>query len=260
MKKEFSYFGLKVIFYCFFNEEVPSEDLLFIKKNIQIISQKFNLDYGVFNSAVQDEIISNSGMMFVFNSNDELIGFFVIPIFSFNDLKVCNEGFVFLTENKIKIDFLNTLCSKLNEFIFDKIGKFYIFSITKNPLVFEGIFQNFDNIWPNPKEMRWVNNKIYLDIFDFMSKKYVEKFTSPQETLVFDKKRFVLKYENSVSSLDKRIEDLSKAQLLENNLFLQYWLKESQNEMIVLVGEYNYKNKIKNNKRIAKIEKKMSKT
>lgn len=254
MRKDFNYFGLNVTFFCYYNELIPDNDFLDYEKYLDNLQSSVKLNYGIFNKNFQKEIMQNAGTMFVFNESKDIIGFFVIPIFKLNEYFICNQGFVFLKENKYKIDFLNTLCSKLNEFVYNKIGDFFIFLITKNPLVYENVLQNFTDVWPNSRQMRIICNRKYLEIFDNMTQIYLSKFKSDEETLVFDKKRFVLKYENSNDLINKKINELSKAQLLENNLFLQYWLNSSQNEMVVLIGKYNKQNKIKNNKRIKIIE------
>lgn len=221
-----------------------------INKNIDDLNQKFNFNYGIFNKEHRDFILKNSFLMLVFE-NHKIIGCFNVFQFETNLEKVCYQG-IYCSLKK-ENSFMHLLGLKLNSFIFNRIGKFNMVSLTNLPYVAYLLYSGFDNVFPHPNNMKKPDKKkreILKSSVEIIKKYFSEK----NENFVFHEKRSVLSIENNQVSSKKLIDQPRAPTLLVNSMF-QFLLENSQNETILFVGEYNYYTKIKNSIRIITFQK-----
>jgi len=227
-------------------EWMSQDELSHLQNQLDIVNKESgkNFNYGIFDPHNRNNFYKNS-MICVMELDGHPAGFFYNVIFE-GELNIVHQGLVLISknigENLLYFPYVNS-----NKLIREKIGDFYITSISSVPSIIGEIHNIFDNVYPSPfvnqikppqKEYSQVALKVFED--------YVKRFFPFPEEVSFNKRRFVIESKAKEMGFERDIRNLPRDSRFEVNVFCQYWLDYSKNEDIIQVGIFNQKTEEKN--------------
>lgn len=197
-----------------------------------------NFNYGIFDQKNKKNFYDNS-IICVLEINNEPAGFFYNVILEYSDLNIVHQGLVLISKN-IGENLLYFPYFKSNQIIREKIGDFYITSISSVPRIIGEIHNIFEDVWPSP----YANSikppkKEYISIAERVFNDYVKKYFPFPEEISFNKRRFIIESKAKEMGFERDIRSLPRDARMEVNLFCQFWIDYSKNEDIIQVGYFS---------------------
>ena len=232
------------------NSEIENlkQDMFYVKNNCNP-----NINYGIFSKKNNlDECLKNV-LISIFYLNEEPVGMFYNVIINIPSLqKTASHQGLFILNKNSGIDILNSVGVISSIILFEKIGEFYVTTLSSTPSVLESIIENTSDAWP----CYYSNNQRppvdYKEVFKITVNEYKDKFISENEIIDIDYKKFKIKISNSVSNYSLGIHNFPLAKKTEHNLFYNFWINYNLEELVFLICKYNLQNQIDNKNKLLK--------
>lgn len=250
-KKVLQYKGYTLSYFFKPGKFSDEKEIQEIENKLNIVNKESgkNFSYGIFDPKNKKDFYDNS-LICILEIDNHPSGFFYNVILEYSDMNIVHQGLVLISKN-IGENLLYYPYVQSNIFIREKIGDYYITSISSVPSIIGEIHNIFDEVWPSPyTNLVRPHKKEYTIIAEKVFNDYVKKYFPFPEEVVFNKKRFIIESKAKEMGFERDIRNLSRDSRLDVNLFCQFWIDYSKNEDLIQVGYFGNNAFEKNSQKI----------
>ena len=166
---------------------------------------------------------------------DEAVGFLLTPILAESPQPIAHGGLTVIAKNcGINLLGLLTLCNA--NVLYERYSRIYVTNISSTPSIIEASAKFSRKVWPDPDADLIKPPRAYREVFDTLINKYVLKFFEDPETVVADRKRFVIRSNSRKMGFNTNMRELSRSVKYKYLSFCFTWLDYELEEDLVQVG------------------------
>lgn len=166
---------------------------------------------------------------------NEAVGFLLTPVLAEKPRAIAHGGLTVIAKNHgSNLLGLLTLCN-INT-LYDRYSKLYLTNISSTPSIIEVYTKFTRNVWPEPDADLIKSPRGYREVFDTLLNEYVLKFFEDPESIVADRKRFVIRTSSQKMGFNTNMRELSRSVKYKYLSFCFTWLDYDKEEDLVQVG------------------------
>lgn len=245
MKYKYKYqdFDLEYIIHPTEKELSYLHDQYDIMKKVN--QNNIKVDYSIFKKDISKEYLNlffTKSLFCIIKRKHSPIGFFYNYIFNPEEKHV-HIGLIMINDNRDK--HLAHLVEKIgNTIIYKYYGKFTITTITTVPKVVEYIHETFSNVQPSMNTR--ITNQEYKKIAKSLINTYVNNHIVSKDKVSINYRNFMIELSDKKEiGFEDDFYELPKAEKNKYNLYCLINIDYNKGKDMILVGEYLYKNLIK---------------